>query len=498
MNNLDLYLMYGASRIGGNHQLESKRANDKETKNVKAGFMMSVLAVSAFIGLFSETALNLALINIMNDFHIEASTAQWLTTGYLLTLGILVPVSAIVIQTFTTRQLFFTSLALGIIGAFVGGIAPSFPILVAARVIQAIGTSILLPLMTNCTLLIFPAHKRGFVMGLMGLVIMSAPAFGPTISGVIVDKLSWHWIFWLCLPILVLALLAGILLIRNVTTITKPKIDALSIILSTLGFGGIVFGFSASGEGGGGWSDFQVLLPIGIGIISLALFAFRQIRIENPIINLRVFTYPMFSLGVLLVFCAMLMILSNAILLPMFLKGGLLLSAFAAGITLLPGGVINGIMSPINGKLMDKYGAKWLVRIGFLLTTIASTLYLRIGADTGVSTVIVMHVCLCVGISFIMMPSQTNGLNQLPREYYPYGTAVMSTLQQIAGAVGTSLAVSFMTMGQTAYLNKAGNNQGTEVLVNALIYGVKRGYILIMAASIIGLCASLFIKRVKV
>ncbi|OCA90222.1 MULTISPECIES: DHA2 family efflux MFS transporter permease subunit [unclassified Bacillus (in: firmicutes)] len=460
--------------------------------------MMAVLAVAAFIGLFSETALNLALINIMHDFNIEASTAQWLTTGYLLTLGILVPVSAILIQTFTTRQLFFFSLAMGIVGTLIGGLAHSFPILVSARVIQAIGTAILLPLMTNCTLIIFPPHKRGVVMGLMGLVIMSAPAFGPTFSGIIVDQLSWHWIFWTCLPILLLSMGAGIFFMKNVTKLTKPKIDIRSVILSSIGFGGIVYGFSAAGEGGGGWGEAHVLLPIGIGLFFLILFSFRQIYTDNPMINLRVFTYPMFSLGVSLVFLAMLMILSNAILLPMYLKGGLLLSAFTAGLTLLPGGIMNGIMSPINGKLMDKYGARWLVVIGFVLTSIASILFLQITADTSLSTIIIMHVCLSIGIAFIMMPSQTNGLNQLPRKYYPDGTAVMSTLQQIAGAIGTALAITFMTMGQNSYLNEAGSYPNSEVLTEALIYGVKKGYILIMVASITGLLLSLFLKRVKV
>lgn len=478
--------------------MEDSKIKLKENNEVKAVPMMAVLAVAAFIGLFSETALNLALSNIMNDFHIEASTAQWLTTGYLLTLGILVPVSAILIQTFSTRRLFFVSLFFSILGTLIGGLAPSFAILVIARVIQAIGTAILLPLMNNCLLVIFPPHKRGLVMGLMGLVIMSAPAFGPTFSGIIVDQLSWHWIFWICLPILLLSMIIGIFFVKNVTKITKPKIDVRSIILSTIGFGGIVYGFSAAGEGGGGWGEAQVLLPIGIGIFFLTLFSFRQIYTENPMINLRVFTFPMFSLGVFVVFLAMLMILSNAILLPMYLKRGLLFSAFTAGLTLLPGGVMNGIMSPINGKLMDKYGPRWLVLIGFILTTIASFLFLRISLDTPLATIIMMHICLSVGISFIMMPSQTNGLNQLPRKLYPDGTAIMSTLQQISGAIGTALAVSLMTMGQTSFLSGAGKNPDSEILTAALVYGVKKGYILIMAASVIGLIASLFLKRVKV
>ncbi|WP_317949713.1 MFS transporter, partial [Rossellomorea marisflavi] len=237
--------------------------------------ILTSFLIAGFIGLFSETALNMALSNLIQDFGIHETTAQWLTTGYLLTLGILVPVSGLILQWFTTRQLFVVSLVFSIIGTFIAAIAPSFGFLMVARVVQAMGTALMLPLMFNTILLIVPPHKRGKIMGLMGLVIMFAPAVGPTLSGLILESLTWHWIFWISLPFLLIALVFGIFFMQNVSTPTRPKIDIVSIILSTIGFGGVVYGFSSAGEGGG-WSEPVVIISIAAGVIGLIIFCLRQ------------------------------------------------------------------------------------------------------------------------------------------------------------------------------------------------------------------------------
>jgi len=284
---------------------------------------------------------------------------------------------------------------------------------------------------------------------------------------------------------------------QNVSTITKPKIDILSIILSSIGFGGIVFGFSSAGEGAGSWSDPTVLLPIIVGALSLILFSFRQFKMEQPMLNLRVFKFPMFSIGLLMVFLGMMIILSSSILLPMYLKGGLLLSALAAGLVLLPGGIVNGIMSPITGKLFDTFGPKYLVIPGFILTTIFTYLFTNISTETSQLTVIILHTCMFIGVAMLMMPSQTNGLNQLPRQYYPDGAAVMNTLQQIAGAIGTAIAVSIMSAGQASYLATA-DPTNPLAASEAMTAGVQNAFLFALIASIIGLVVSFFIKRVDV
>ncbi|MGO4375498.1 DHA2 family efflux MFS transporter permease subunit, partial [Paenibacillus sp. MCAF20] len=304
-------------------------------------------------GMFSETALNVALSDLIQVFQITPATVQWLTTGYLLTLGILVPISGLLLQWFTTRQLFIAAVSFSILGTFIAAMAPSFEMLMTARVVQAVGTALLLPLMFNTILIIFPAEKRGAAMGIIGLVIMVAPAVGPTIAGLLIDKLSWNWIFWLSLPFLVIALIFGMFFMQNVSEITKPRIDLFSILFSTLGFGGVVFGFSSAGEGDHGWSSTKVIVSMVVGIIALIIFAIRQLRMKEPMMNLRAFKKPMFVVGTLMVFICMMVILSSMLVLPMFLISGLGLSALTAGLVLLPGGLINGIMSPIMGGLFD-------------------------------------------------------------------------------------------------------------------------------------------------
>ncbi|MEK3769008.1 MDR family MFS transporter [Paenibacillus sp. FSL R5-0887] len=463
------------------------------TVQVKRPALMAFsLMLGAFVGLFSETALNMAFTNLMDEFSINASTVQWLTTGYLLVLGILVPISALLMQWFTTRQLFTASLLLSIVGTLIAALSPNFTSLLIARLVQALGTGLLLPLMTNIILIIFPAHKRGTVMGMMGLVIMCAPALGPTLSGLIVDHLGWEYIFWISLPLLLFTLGFGLTFIKNVANITKPKIDVLSILLSTLGFGGIVFGFSNFADHS--LSEIIVLLPLIIGFISLILFVLRQFKLETPMLNLRVFKYPMFTIGLIMLFLGMMIILSSAILLPLYLKGGLLLSATMAGTLLLPGSVINGAMAPVTGRVFDKYGPKLLLPLGFFIATIAGFLFTRNSTETSSLTFILIHCAMFIGLAMVIMPAQTNGLNQLPVKYYPDGAAVMSTLQQIAGALGTTFAVTLMSSGQTRFANTHPTAAQPEILTA----GITHAYLFIAAIAGIGLIISLFVKRIRV
>lgn len=455
--------------------------------------MAFVLMCAAFIGLFSETALNMALTNIMSDFNVSPATAQWLTTGYLLTIGILVPVSSLLIRWFTTKQLVVASLTFSIVGTILAAIAPSFAVLLIGRIVQALGTGIMLPLMMNVILLIFPIYKRGAVMGLMGLVITTAPAIGPVLAGLIVDSFNWAYIFWVSLIFYVALIIIGLKQIDNVSTITKPAFDLLSILLSTLGFGGLIYSLSNIAEKS--FNSVLVYVPLIVGVISIILFSIRQMKMKQPMINLRVFKFPMFTLGALLLFSGMLLILSSAILLPMYLKVSLLFSATAAGIILLPGSAMNAVCAPFVGKLFDKYGASKFLSIGYFLAVISSLLFVfTISADTPVWQIILAHAIFFIGIAMIIMPAQTNGLNQLPRELYGDGSAVMSTLNQVAGGIGTALAISLLVNGQTSHLKKFPSATPAEVMAG----GTKHAYIFIAGIAIIGLILSLFVKRVHV
>ena len=464
--------------------------------NTKA--IMASLLICGFVGMFSETALNIAIANLMDVFDISAATAQWLTTGFLLTLGILMPMTGLLLQWFTTRQLFIGSVASSIVGTLIAALAFNFEMLMVARVLQAAGMGLLIPLMFNTILVVYPPEKRGAAMGFVGLVIMFAPATGPTVAGLLIEYLTWHYIFWLSLPFLIIGLFVGLKYLENVTEVTKPRIDPLSVVLSTIGFGGVVFGFSKAGEGEEGWTSAVVVASIVVGLVALALFVLRQLSMREPMMNLRVFKYPMFVIGLLMVLSCMMIILSSMIILPMYLQNGMGLSAFAAGLMLLPGSALNGFLSPHMGRLFDKYGPKWLVIPGLAVVAASLWFFSGITAASSIAFIVALHIGLMVGISMVWMPAQTNGLNQLPPELYPHGTAVMNTLQQVAGAIGTAVAISILTSGMERYLGSSSAPDALVEKANAMTFGSQHVFLFAMIVTLVGLATAFFIRRVIV
>lgn len=459
-------------------------------KQLKTAPIMAALLVAGFVGLFSETALNIALGDLSQIFNVTTTTIQWLATGYFLTLGILVPVTGILMQKFTTRQMFMTSIILTLIGTFCAALAPSFGFLLLGRIFQAAGLAINLPLTQNVIFTVFPPNKRGAAMGIMGLVMLAGPAFGPTIAGLILDTLSWTWIFWVQVPVVLISFIIGIVYLPNVNETRKVSIDIVSVILSTIGFGGIVYGFSVSGELG--WTSGTVIGAIIIGIIALILFSIRQLKMETPMLNLRAFKYPMFVLGVFMSFITFFNMLSMLVILPMYMQVALVIAAFTTGLVLLPGSVLNCILAPIIGRLFDKYGPKAIITPGTILVAIAYLIYASFGTETALWMVVFTHIVMMLGVGSVLANVQTNTLNSLPKQYYPDGIAITQTIQQVAGAIGISVMVSLLTAKQSTYLSTVGND-----LAGATASGSSFVFKLGLGLAIINLVLSIFMKKPK-
>ncbi|WP_420488769.1 DHA2 family efflux MFS transporter permease subunit [Paenibacillus caui] len=460
-----------------------------DLSKIKRGPIIAALIIGAFVSILNETLLNIAFPYLMRDFGIGESTVQWLATAYMLVVGILVPITALLQQWFTTRQMFIGAMTLFLAGTLICGFSPVFGMLLGGRIIQALGTGLLLPVLMNTILVIFPPENRGAAMGMIGLVIMTAPAIGPTLSGLIIESFNWRWLFFLIVPLAVFSIVFAAGYLKNVTELTKPKVDILSILLSSVGFGGIVYGFSSAGEGD--WSDPQVVWTIAAGALSLLLFVWRQLTMKDPMLDLRAFKYPMFSLVAVLMLVLMMSMFSTMIMLPLFLQKVLGLTALSAGLVLMPGGLVNGLMAPISGKLFDKFGPRMLVIPGLALMCLSIFLFSRIESSWTGGYVIFLHVMMMIGISMVMMPAQTTGLNQLPRQLYPHGTAIINTLQQVAGAIGTALFVSIMSSGAKNYVSNTGNLDLTEAMVAGLHNSFLTGVYLTIAALILGI----FVKR---
>lgn len=470
-------------------------AAPQDLGNIKRLPILISLIIGAFFSILNETLLNIAFVDLSIDFNVAYTTVQWLSTSYLLVVGILVPVSALLVQWFTTRQMFLGAMTLFSIGTLVCALAPEFYVLLIGRIIQALGTGLMLPVMMNTILVLYPPEKRGAAMGSMGLVIMFAPAIGPTLSGLILESLDWRWLFYLVLPFAIFSILFAAAFLKNVSTITKPKVDILSILLSTVAFGGLVFGFSSLGEGHGGWSSERVYLPVIVGGVALILFIWRQLVSKTPMLDLRAFKAPMFSFATVLIIIVMMSLFSTLLLLPILMQQGMLLTAFAAGLVLLPGGIANGLLSPITGKLFDKFGPRALVIPGAAILVVVMYFFTQISLDTSKGTLILLHVTMSIAMSMIMMPAQTNGLNQLSPKFYPHGSAIMNTLQQISGAIGIAFFISVMTTSQKNYLADVADPMSKVEIANSLSVGVNSSFKLGLVFAVIALIMSLFIKR---
>jgi len=451
------------------------------------------LIVGAFVSLLNETLLGNALAVLVEDLQVSYATIQWLTTGYMLVVGVLVPVTAILQQWLTSRQMFLASMVSFLVGTIIAACAPSFGFLLVGRIIQALGTGLMIPLMMNTILVIIPPEKRGGAMGMIGLVMTFAPAIGPTLSGIIVDQLNWRWLFIIVIPLAAISILLGALYMKNVTVVTKPKVDWLSIILSTIGFGGIVYSFSASGDHG--WSDPIVYSTMIAGGAALLLFILRQLKVDTPILDLRAFRFPMFSLTVVLMCIVMMSMFSTMVLLPLFLQTVLLVTAFKSGLIMLPASILNGIMAPITGKLFDRFGPRVIIVPGIALIVLAIWLFTGISSNTTTTQIIIYHVLLMIGIALAMMPTQTHGLNQLTPDLYPHGTAIFSTLMQVAGAIGTALFISRMSNSAADFIKNSSNPTDPAQQLLASIEGFRSAFALGLVLGIISLILAFFIKK---
>jgi len=459
--------------------------------------IIAILFTGAFVAIFNQTLLNIALPSIMIDLNIEdASIVQWLVTGYMLVNGILIPASAYFIQRYSNRSIFILAMSLFVLGTIIAGLAPTFGVLLGARMVQAEGAALMMPLLMNVMLVAFPVEKRGAAMGIFGLVMIVAPAIGPTLSGYIVEHYSWRVLFFIVLPVALVPLLLGIFKLKNLTFQNRDiSLDKRSLVLSSLGFGGILYGFSAAGQNG--WSDPIVLGTISIGVVSLVSFILRQLKLKEPLLEFRIYQYPMFALSSAISIVVSISMFSAMILMPIYVQTIKGISPFDSGLLMLPGALAMGFMSPITGKLFDKYGAKVLAIIGMSIVTLSTYYFSVLSVETTYLHIMFLYTIRMFGISMVMMPVMTNGLNTLPMKAYPHGTAMNNTLQQVSGAIGSALLITVMNTRTTSTaedLAKSGAYP-SGILNNAMMEGINYTFFVSTFIAAIALALTFFIKK---
>ncbi|PNL17211.1 MULTISPECIES: MDR family MFS transporter [Micrococcus] len=412
------------------------------------GRLIGLLVSAAFVVILNETIMSVALPRLMAEFSVSAATAQWLSTGFMLTMAVVIPFTGWVMNRFTVRQVFVFAMSTFTIGTVVAGLAPLFSVLLAGRVVQAVGTAIMMPLLMTTVLNVVPVSRRGRVMGIISIVIAVAPAAGPTVGGVILEHLTWRWMFGAVFPIALAALVAGALWVRNVTEPEKIRLDGFSGVLCALGFGGLIFGLSSIGEAAGGHAPVAPWIPLAAGAVFLAFFAYRQVRLgDDALLDLRTLARPTYATALCCMLVTMMSLFGVIILLPMYFQQVLGWTTQESGLALLPGGAAMAVLGYVVGNLYDRVGPRPLLIPGSLLAAGALWGYTFLSPQSTAAFVITLHIVMSVGLSMMFSPLMTTALSSLPRRLYAHGSALLSTLQQVAAAAGTALFITLLTVG---------------------------------------------------
>ncbi|MBW1605039.1 MDR family MFS transporter [Lactobacillus sp. Sy-1] len=416
---------------------------NKEAKSSGTGIISAILLIGTFACVLSQMLLTTALPKLMTAFDINTSTVQWLTTGFLMVNGIMIPISGFLGRRINTKWLFIGAMTVFLIGCIISYVAPNFATLFIGRIVQAFGTGIMMPLLQTIMFSLFPPEKRGAALGLVGIVVGVAPAIGPTLSGWIVDSFNWRDLFGMEIPIIIAVIILGLIFMRPVLPTTKEKIDLVSILLSTVGFGGLLYGFSSVGNDG--WGSAKVISSLVIGAIVVAIFVWRELKIKKPFLEMRVFKYTRFTLGTILSTIMMIAMFGVETILPIYLQNVHGLSALDSGLTLLVGALMMALMSPITGKAFDKFGARRLAMVGVLLLTVGTIPFMYLNATTPVMFIVSFYTLRMIGIAMVLMPVTTYGMNALPNDLISDGTAANNTVRQIGGSIGSAIIVSILS-----------------------------------------------------
>lgn len=416
-----------------------------------------LLLAAAFVAILNETTMGVAIPHVSDDFGISDIDAQWLTTAFMLTMAVVIPTTGFLLRRFTTRQVFVAAMSLFSLGTITASLAPAFPVLLTARVVQASGTAIMMPLLMTTLMTVVPAHARGRMMGRVSIVISLAPAIGPVMSGVISEAANWRWTFAAVVPIALISLGVGARWIANLGETTRAPIDILSVVLSAFGFGGLVYGLSqiggAAAHGGDGGSDaptstLPLIVSLVIGVAGLALFVWRQLllqRTDRPLLDLRVFRGRNFTLAILQMTLLSMAFFGTIIVLPLYMQDVLGMTASEAGLAVLPGALLMGLAGPIVGRIYDARGTRVLLVPGAAVAVGMLWVLTTFDENTEIWAIVAAQTVLSLGLAVSFTPLFTAALGSLEPRFMSYGSAIVSTIQQVAGAAGIAVMVTVMT-----------------------------------------------------
>jgi len=466
---------------------------------VRHPVVIVLLLVSAFVVMLNETIVGVALPRIMEDLGVDPVTGQFLVTAYMLTMAIVIPLTGFLLKRFTTRTVFIGAMTLFVAGTAVGGVASLLPVeaqfgvLLLARVLQAAGTGVMTPLLMTSIMTLVPVERRGVMMGLIGVVISVAPVLGPLAGGLIVTYLPWSALFVIVLPLGVIALLLGLWKMVDITETARVPVDVRSVVLSIFAFGGLVYGLSTFGDQVADSAQLAPWIPIAVGLLALGLFVWRQLvlqRTDSALIDLRIFTSRAFTWALLTMVVMNAILFGSLTLLPFYIQEGLGADPLESGLIVMPGGLLMGLAGPVVGTLYDRVGPRVLVIPGAVITTVALWLMAFLFTpDASKWTVLALYMVLCAGLALLFSPLFTVAMAGVRQQYYTYASAGISTVQQIAGALGTSVFMVIYTLGRGPLV------EGQQPAADAVASGTHGALLVAASAAVVIVVLACFIRK---
>lgn len=449
--------------------------------------MLAIMIFGTFVTVLNQTVVTPAQPSIMAEMGIDAATVQWLTTGFTLVNAIMIPVTAYLTDKHSTKALYIISLAIFAVGSLLAGIAPNFAVLLVGRLLQAAGAGILMPMVMTVLMLTFPPERRGSAMGIFGIVIAFAPAIGPSVAGLVIDSFGWRILFYAIAALIAVVIAVSVFALKRTEPLNPAAhLDKISVVMSTVGFGALLYGFSTIGSVGLNVSDSIITL---VGLVVLVLFFRRQLKMEQPMLNVRVLANRRFLIGTVIGMIVQASLLAAGVLMPIYLQSYMGYSATVSGLVIMPGAILMGIMNPFAGRLFDKYGPRVLSIIGLTVLTVSTVGFATLTSTTNVVWITIIYTVRMFSLSLVNMPITTWAMNALDNKVLNHGTSVNNTLRQVSGSLGTALLVSI-----DAFV--AGSMSDSMGTVEAGILGVNAAFFAAVVLSAIALGLTIaFVKN---
>ncbi|MDO4177334.1 MAG: DHA2 family efflux MFS transporter permease subunit [Bacillota bacterium] len=419
------------------------------SNNTKAKLNIAIILSGTFLVMLNQQLLSPALPAIMDEMGVGATTVQWLQSAYAMIIAILVPLSAFFLGKLSTRKLFILALVIFGIGSLLCALAPAFGVILAGRMIQACSAGVLLPMCITMLMLSFPKEKRGTAMGVSSLVMGVAPALGPALSGIFVDHFSWRAIFILGSVLAAIVILLAVAVLKNMEGFEKSSFDLPSVILSSLGLLGILYGLSTFSEPG------KRLMSVGVivaGIIILTGFARRQMRLQKPLLNVRTLGTRCFRVSAIAPGFMQAVLYGSMVLMPIYIQNVLGESATVSGLVLMPGAILGAVVAYISGRLFDRHGVRRLALTGGAMLAISGIGLALLPEVALLIPVVCAYALLAVSMQVVVTPLKTWGLNSLDNSLVPHGTPIQNTFVSVGGSLGTAMVVSIGALAGSQYM----------------------------------------------